>query len=138
LLLPRVQSGGRTLLAEAFADAGARVVEVAAYETRCPEGLPSAAVAALEQRRLDAITFSSGKTVSHTCRMLEAAFGPTWLGQLDGVAVVSIGPQTSERCKELLGRVDDEAQPHDLAGLVDACGRRLRAQPSPTDSPGAG
>jgi len=39
LLLPRVQSGGRTLLAEAFAEAGARVVEVAAYETRCPAGL---------------------------------------------------------------------------------------------------
>jgi uroporphyrinogen-III synthase len=41
LLIPRVQSGGRTLLAEAFAEAGARVVEVAAYETGCPPGLPS-------------------------------------------------------------------------------------------------
>ncbi|NDD69549.1 MAG: uroporphyrinogen-III synthase, partial [Synechococcaceae bacterium WB9_4xC_028] len=30
LLLPRVQSGGRTVLAEAFGEAGARVVEVAA------------------------------------------------------------------------------------------------------------
>ena len=129
LLLPRVQSGGRTLLAEAFAEAGARVVEVAAYETRCPEGLPSAAVAALEQRRLDAITFSSGKTVSHTCQMLEAAYGPEWLSRLAGVAVVSIGPQTSERCRALLGRVDAEATPHDLAGLVDACGRCLRARP---------
>ena len=138
LLLPRVQSGGRTLLAEAFADAGARVVEVAAYETRCPEGLPSAAVAALEQRRLDAITFSSGKTVTHTCRMLEAAYGPTWLASLDGVAVVSIGPQTSERCRELLGRVDQEADPHDLEGLVEACGCCLRAQPSPTDPLGGG
>lgn len=37
LLLPRVQSGGRTLLAEAFGEAGARVVEVAAYESRCPK-----------------------------------------------------------------------------------------------------
>jgi uroporphyrinogen-III synthase len=128
LLLPRVQSGGRTLLAEAFAEAGARVVEVAAYETRCPEGLPSAALAALGQRRLDAITFSSGKTVSHTCRMLEAAYGPAWLGQLDGIAVVSIGPQTSERCRTLLGRVDGEADPHDLVGLVEACGRSLTAQ----------
>jgi uroporphyrinogen-III synthase len=128
LLLPRVQSGGRTVLAEAFAEAGARVVEVAAYETRCPEGLPSAAVAALEQRRLHAITFSSGKTVSHTCRMLEAAFGPTWPAQLEGVAVVSIGPQTSERCRLLLGRVDGEADPHDLEGLVEACGRSLRAR----------
>jgi uroporphyrinogen-III synthase len=138
LLLPRVQSGGRTMLAEAFAAAGARVVEVAAYETRCPEGLPSAAVAALAQRRLDAITFSSSKTVNHTCQMLEAAFGPAWSSQLKGVAVVSIGPQTSERCWELLGRVDGEADPHDLAGLVEACSRSLRAQPSPPACPDAG
>jgi uroporphyrinogen-III synthase len=84
---------------------------------------------ALEQRRLNAITFSSGKTVSHTCRMLEAAYGLAWPRQLDGVAVVSIGPQTSDRCRQLLGRVDGEANPHDLAGLVEACSRSLRAQP---------
>ena len=129
LLLPRVQSGGRTVLADAFAHAGARVVEVAAYETRCPEGLPSAAVAALEQRRLDAITFSSGKTVRHTAALLEGAFGAAWRQRLAGVAIVSIGPQTSARCQELLGRVDAEADPYDLQGLVAACADALRAQP---------
>ena len=36
MLLPRVQSGGRTLLADAFGEAGVRVVEVAAYESGCP------------------------------------------------------------------------------------------------------
>ena len=138
LLLPRVQSGGRTLLAEAFADAGARVVEVAAYETRCPAGLPSPAVAALEQQRLDAITFSSGKTVSHTCQMLEAAYGPGWQETLAAVAVVSIGPQTSQRCHQLLGRVDGEADPHDLEGLVQACAAALKDRPSPAGPPGAG
>ena len=126
LLLPRVQSGGRTLLAEAFAEAGARVVEVAAYETRCPPGLPSAAIAALEQHTLAAITFSSGKTVSHTCQLLEAAFGADWRKQLASVAVVSIGPQTSQRCQQLLGRVDAEANPHDLEGLVAACAAALK------------
>jgi uroporphyrinogen-III synthase len=45
------------------------------------------------------------------------------------VAVVSIGPQTSERCRALLGRVDGEADPHDLAGLVEACGRCLGERP---------
>ena len=104
LLLPRVQSGGRTLLAEAFAAAGGRVVEVAAYETRCPQGLPSEALLAFERRRIAAITFSSGKTVTHTAQLLERAFGADWLRQLEGVAVVSIGPQTSRRCQELLGR----------------------------------
>ncbi|EDY37763.1 uroporphyrinogen-III synthase [Cyanobium sp. PCC 7001] len=138
LLLPRVQSGGRTLLAEAFAEAGARVVEVAAYETRCPAGLPTAAVAALEGRRLDAITFSSAKTVSHTAQLLEGAFGTPWRELLRDVALVSIGPQTSQRLNTTLGRVDAEADPHDLEGLVQACAQALRARPTRSASPDAG
>jgi uroporphyrinogen-III synthase len=129
LLIPRVQSGGRTLLAEAFAAAGARVVEVPAYETRCPQGLPSAALAALQQEQLDAITFSSGKTVSHTLQLLQAAYGSDWQARLRPLAIVSIGPQTSERCRSCLGRVDAEADPHDLAGLVQACARALEGRP---------
>jgi uroporphyrinogen-III synthase len=127
LLLPRVQSGGRTVLAEAFAEAGARVVEVPAYESRCPDGLPSAAVRALDQGNVDAITFSSGKTVNHTAQLLEGAFGDVWRERLATVRVVSIGPATSERCHAVLGRVDCEADPHDLDGLVAACVEALRA-----------
>ena len=126
MLLPRVQSGGRTLLAEAFGDAGARVVEVAAYETRCPKGLPSATLEAIERNRLDAITFSSGKTVIHTSHLLAESFGDRWLTKLEGVRVVSIGPQTSRQCMASLGRVDAEANPHDLDGLVEACRRLFR------------
>lgn len=125
LLLPRVQSGGRTVLAEAFGEAGGRVVEVPAYETRCPDSWPSAAVMALEQRQLAAITFSSGKTVRHSCRLLERSFGADWRAWLEGVRLVSIGPQTSACCRELLGRVDAEADPHDLEGLVQACSAAL-------------
>ncbi|MFM7641814.1 MAG: uroporphyrinogen-III synthase [Cyanobium sp.] len=127
LLLPRVQSGGRTLLAEAFSSAGARVVEVPAYETRCPDGLPSQAIQALQQGTLQAITFSSGKTVRHCAQLLEGTFGTQWRQVLEGVKLVSIGPQTSKPCLEVLGRVDAEAAPHDLAGLVEACARALRA-----------
>jgi uroporphyrinogen-III synthase len=127
LLLPRVQSGGRPLLAEAFGQAGARVVEVAAYETRCPTQWPAAAQQAFTQGPLDALTFSSGKTVNHTCALLERTLGPGWREQIAASQVVSIGPQTSERCRELLGRVNAEADPHDLEGLVAACGRALAA-----------
>jgi len=129
LLLPRVQSGGRTVLAEAFGEAGARVVEVAAYESRCPQALPAAAAAALARGSVDSITFSSGKTVQHTAQLLEQQFGPTWQQQLQGVALVSIGPQTSHSCHALLGRVDAEADPHDLDGLVAACAQALQGQP---------
>ena len=125
LLLPRVQSGGRTVLAEAFGEAGARVVEVAAYESRCPESLPAATAAALAAGSVDAITFSSGKTVQHTAQLLEQQFGADWQAQLNGVALVSIGPQTSNTCRQVLGRVDAEADPHDLDGLVAACAAAL-------------
>lgn len=121
LLLPRVQSGGRTILGDAFAAAGARVVEVPAYESRCPQELPLATAAALRAGQVDALTFSSGKTVQHTCALLQHSFGDAWREVLVGVALISIGPQTSARCLELLGRVDAEADPHDLQGLVRAC-----------------
>ncbi len=127
LLLPRVQSGGRTVLAEAFSEAGARVVEVAAYESRCPAHLPLGTAAALREGRVDAITFSSGKTVRHTVRLLEQDLGADWAERLRQVALVSIGPQTSATCRDLLGRVDAEADPHDLAGLVQACAQVLVA-----------
>ena len=127
LLLPRVQSGGRTLLAEAFGEAGARVVEVPAYESRCPEALPAATAAALAAGSVGAITFSSGKTVRHTAQLLERQFGSAWSERLASVALVSIGPQTSRTCRALLGRVDAEAHPYDLDGLVAACAQALRA-----------
>ncbi|NDC06950.1 MAG: uroporphyrinogen-III synthase, partial [Synechococcaceae bacterium WB9_2_069] len=49
------------------------------------------------------------------------ALGSSWLALLEPLAVISIGPQTSNACRELLGRVDGEADPHDLEGLVEAC-----------------
>jgi uroporphyrinogen-III synthase len=136
LLLPRVQSGGRTVLAEAFGEAGARVVEVAAYESRCPRDLPEITAAALDAGHVDAITFSSGKTVEHTAHLLQQQFGEGWRQKLDGVALVSIGPQTSATCRNVLGRVDSEADPHDLSGLVQACTEALRAETLGADQPG--
>lgn len=122
ILLPRVQSGGRTLLAEAFGEAGARVVEVPAYESRCPVAIPSATLEALQAGSVDAICFTSGKTVLHTAQLLSKHVGEErTMALLKRLAVVSIGPQTSARCRQLLGRVDQEADPHDLEGLVRAC-----------------
>jgi uroporphyrinogen-III synthase len=122
LLLPRVQSGGRSLLAEAFGEAGARVVEVAAYESRCPADMPETTATALASGEVDAITFSSGKTVLHTAALLEQTLGAeTAAHAMSSIALVSIGPQTSQRCLDQFGRVDQEANPHDLDGLTQAC-----------------
>ena len=121
ILLPRVQSGGRTLLAEAFAEAGSQVVEVAAYESRCPETMPEPTAEAIAAEDVDVICFSSGKTASHSAQLLLQRFGERWSEHIATVKLISIGPQTSQSCHEHFGRVDAEADPHDLDGLVAAC-----------------
>ena len=126
MLLPRVQSGGRTVLADAFGEAGVRVVEVAAYESRCPSSMPEITADALNKGSVDAIAFSSGKTAEHTALLLEQRFGQGWSERLDGVKIISIGPQTSRTCRACFGRVDAEADPHDLEGLADACSQAMQ------------
>ena len=121
MLLPRVQSGGRTLLADVFAEAGVRVVEVAAYESRCPETMPEPTAEAIAAEDVDVICFSSGKTASHSAQLLLKRFGEQWSEYIATVKLISIGPQTSQSCHEHFGRVDAEADPHDLDGLVAAC-----------------
>ena len=82
LLLPRVQSGGRPLLTEQFRLQGATVVEVPAYESRCPATIPAAAAAALTQGHVDVITFTSSKIVRNTVALLAAHLGERWAGTI--------------------------------------------------------
>ncbi|MEO1069295.1 MAG: uroporphyrinogen-III synthase, partial [Cyanobacteria bacterium J06638_6] len=120
LLFPRVESGGREVLVQEFTAAGADVVEVAAYESGCPEVPAPEALMALKQKRVDVVTFASSKTVVHTAQLLEQGLGADWREALRGVAIASIGPKTSDSCRELLGRVDIEPAEYTLDGLTEA------------------
>ncbi|TVQ07456.1 MAG: uroporphyrinogen-III C-methyltransferase [Leptolyngbya sp. DLM2.Bin27] len=120
LLFPRVESGGREVLVQELTAAGAEVVEVAAYESGCPASADPEALAALKQHRVDVITFASSKTVVHTAQLLEQGLGSQWCSLLDGVAIASIGPKTSDTCQKLLGRVDIEPAEYTLDGLTEA------------------
>lgn len=119
-LFPRVESGGRELLVKELVAQGAQVHEVPAYESGCPEAIAPAALAALQSGQLSAITFASSKTVRHFVQLVHKELGETGLAQLHGVAIASIGPQTSQTCYELLQRVDLEARDYTLDGLVQA------------------
>ena len=118
LLFPRVERGGREVLVKAMREKGAEVTEVAAYESACPSSLPSAAENALASHEVDAITFASSKTVRHFVQIMEKTFGAQWLSLLEGVAIASIGPQTSRDCRERLGRITFEAEEYTLGGLT--------------------
>ena len=126
VLFPRVESGGRDILVKELTAQGAEVTEVAAYESGCPTQIAPAALAALQQERVDVITFASSKTVKHFVQLFET-FLPkdsqdffTAQSRLQNVCIASIGPQTSNTCRQLLGRVDVEAPEYTLEGLTQA------------------
>jgi uroporphyrinogen III methyltransferase/synthase len=97
--------------------AGALVTDLAVYTSIQPADADlRAAEALLANGGIDAIAFASGSAVEH----FAAAFGERVRQVLQDVLIASIGPITSERARALLGRVDREAAPHSLDGLVDA------------------
>ena len=71
ILLPRVQSGGRTILAEAFIKSGAKIVEVPAYESACPDSIPADTLNALCNSQVNIIAFTSSKTVLNTINLMK-------------------------------------------------------------------
>jgi uroporphyrinogen-III synthase len=89
---------------------GARVDVVEAYRTAAPAGLAAQAKSVLA-RKPHWITFTSSSTVKN----LVAAVGAPALA---GIRIASIGPVTSATARELGLRVDVEANPHTMAGLV--------------------
>jgi uroporphyrinogen III methyltransferase / synthase len=117
ILFPRVETGGREILVQAFTERGANVVEVAAYESQCPHAIDPAILLALQDRQVDIITFASSKTVKHFCQLIGNTLPSGWQAH---VSIASIGPQTSATCQELLGKVDIEATEYTLSGLVAA------------------
>lgn len=128
VLFPRVETGGRDVLVQAFTAAKAAVTEVSAYQSCCTQVLPPEVFQALHQGQIDAITFASSKTVECFGHLLAIAKDEVENGLepqaienlLSNICIASIGPQTSVACLKRLGRVDVEADQYTLEGLVQA------------------
>ena len=58
LFIPRVQTGGRSILSDSFKLKGAEVTEVAAYESSCPKDIPQKTIDALNSGQIDIIAVS--------------------------------------------------------------------------------
>ncbi|MGB3513809.1 MAG: uroporphyrinogen-III C-methyltransferase [Microcoleaceae cyanobacterium] len=120
VLFPRVETGGREVLVKELNAKGAEVIEVAAYESSCPENIVPEALLGLQNYQVDIITFASSKTVRNFCYLIgenQQELSEDWL---DNICIASIGPQTSQSCQSLLGRVDVEAKEYTLDGLTEA------------------
>lgn len=123
ILFPRVETGGRDVLVQAFTHSGAAVVEVPAYESVCASAIAPEVQQAFYNKQVDIITFASSKTVrcfkqlfTDFCQSLQADSVPL----LNSIRLASIGPQTSHACQVAFGRVDIEAEEYTLEGLTQA------------------
>lgn len=105
----------RPALPERLIRAGADVTEVVAYETQTAAGLPPEALAALRERRIDWVTFTSASTADNLAALL---------GEereiLSHPRLASIGPVTSDAIRALGFAPAVEANPSDVPGLVAA------------------
>jgi uroporphyrinogen III methyltransferase/synthase len=115
ILLPRA-AVARDLVPAEFARRGAIVDVAEAYRTMPPEAASARAREVLA-RKPHWITFTSSSTVKNLVGALKPLGGA---GALAGVRTVSIGPITSAALREHGLRVDAEANPHSIPGLVEA------------------
>ena len=102
LFIPRVQTGGRSILSDSFKLKGAEVTEVAAYESSCPKDIPQKTIDALNGGEIDIIAFTSGKTVINTVSLFKKYFGENWLKLIEKIKLVSIGLKQLLAVKTLL------------------------------------
>ena len=124
ILFPRVETGGREVLVKELTAKDAEVVEVAAYQSGCPQKIEPNVWQALQQKQIDIITFASSKTVRNFTQLVQQELDKhnqiNLQSILENVGIASIGPQTSKTCQELFGRVDIEAKEYTLEGLTQA------------------
>ncbi|WP_144874723.1 uroporphyrinogen-III synthase, partial [Hyella patelloides] len=122
ILFPRVETGGRAVLVKELTAQGAEVVEVAAYQSQCPETMDTQVWQALQKKQINIITFASSKTVKNFVQLVSTKLNnSTEINDLlEEIAIASIGPQTSQTCHDLLGKVDLEATEYTLEGLTSA------------------
>jgi uroporphyrinogen-III synthase len=114
VLLPRGDLAADDL-DSALARRGWTPRRVEAYRTVTAPALPDAVLDALAAGEVDLLAFTSASTV----RGFVSLVGDRpWSGR-----VVAIGPVTAAACRELGLTVAEEAEPHDLDGLMAALGR---------------
>jgi uroporphyrinogen III methyltransferase/synthase len=120
MLLPRA-AAARDVVPTELRRRGATVDVVEAYHTVVPEETASR-IRELWSRKPDCVTFTSSSTVRN---FVEAA-GPEIL---QGVAVATIGPITSQTARELGIPVTAEADVYTIDGLLEAVLQVCRRQP---------
>jgi uroporphyrinogen III methyltransferase/synthase len=108
----------RPALREELETLGAKVDDVAIYRTQRPEQLSPEVLGAIDETRIDWVTFTSASTAKNLWELLT----PERRATVGGMNRASIGPVTSAALAELGSgewRATIEASRHDIAGVVE-------------------
>ncbi len=114
-LFPRGDKA-RDVITTGLDQMGGEVVAPVAYCNVIPDSLPDPVMQALEERKIDCVTFTSSSTVENLGAMLGEN---RLLHLLEGVAVAVIGPVTARTCREVGLEVHVEPQEYTLAALSE-------------------
>jgi uroporphyrinogen III methyltransferase/synthase len=118
ILLPRAREA-REVLVEKLTAGGARVTVATVYRNVRPADYAEVR-AALENREIDLVTFTSSSTVSNFLEMLAIKDPEEFERLLGGVKVATIGPVTTRTALKLGLKVDIQPQTYTIPALVEA------------------
>jgi uroporphyrinogen III methyltransferase/synthase len=114
ILLPRAREA-RPILPVELTKMGARVDEVEAYCTRAVDEYADQLILALEKKRVDLVTFTSSSTAKNFKKLLPEN---RMSALMEGVAVASIGPITTQTAISLGFDVHVTAENFTIPGLI--------------------
>jgi uroporphyrinogen III methyltransferase / synthase len=112
----------RPALREELTKLGAKVEDVAIYRTQRPESLSPDILHAIDETKIEWVTFTSASTAKNLWDLLT----PERRAKVNKMKRVSIGPVTSAALVELgdgSWKATVEATQHDIAGVVEAMRR---------------
>jgi uroporphyrinogen III methyltransferase/synthase len=118
VLLPRAREA-RVILVEMLQKMGAAVEEVVTYETVMGSADSGILLDLLQNRQLDAVTFTSASTVRNFLNLINTKKADV-ASLMDKIVVACIGPITADTARELGLSVQIVANEYTIAGLVEA------------------
>ncbi|MFN2366853.1 MAG: uroporphyrinogen-III synthase, partial [Desulfurivibrionaceae bacterium] len=118
ILIPRALKAGE-ILPEKLREGGAEVTVAPVYRNVRPDDYGEVRQA-LEDKRIDMVTFTSSSTVRNFLEMLEIRDQTEFARLLGGVKIAVIGPVTAQTARGKKLRIDVEPGTYTIPAMVEA------------------